>query len=545
MTLLFPSREFDDAVAAVCHGSASEAQARALNELLRECAAARDEYILRIELHSRLASNPDLFISAMPDAMESGTAACEIAAARAIGSAQPVRADRSRKVTWSLALAASFALFAAGLAGLRLWRPSEPTGTSSRAVAMLTHTVDAQWSQPGDIPRADAPLEPGRLRLTSGLAQIVFYSGVRVVIEGPAELELLSQNAIFCRFGRLTAEVPPQTRGFRVSTAPLSVTGLGTSMALQVTDNRTELHVFKGSVELETTANVARHRLQEGAGAVAESSGALRLTSAEPTTFASMFDLDAKSLLAETQGYEQWRAAGHRLDRDPSLLVHFDFANVGPSDWRLPNAAGGSAAMFDATIVGCQWINGRWPNKRALQFQSVNDRVRLSVPGEFAALTLAAWVRVQGLDRKLNSLFMCDGFEPGAVHWLIRHDGVLGLTVKGPGSGNFQILSSPPELTLDRFGLWVHLAVALDGNARRAIHYVNGRPVSDQALRFGPPYRIGAAELGNWNAGEFADDEDAFVIRNFSGAMDEFCLFGRALDAEEMHALYSAGKLKP
>jgi hypothetical protein len=33
MKLAFPSREFDEAVAAICHGSASDEQARALNEL--------------------------------------------------------------------------------------------------------------------------------------------------------------------------------------------------------------------------------------------------------------------------------------------------------------------------------------------------------------------------------------------------------------------------------------------------------------------------------------------------------------------------------
>jgi len=33
--------------------------------------------------------------------------------------------------------------------------------------------------------------------------------------------------------------------------------------------------------------------------------------------------------------------------------------------------------------------------------------------------------------------------------------------------------------------------------------------------------------------------------RNFSGAMDEFCLFGRALDAGEIRALYSEGKPQP
>ena len=64
MKIAFPSREFDEAVAAVCHGSVSDEEARALNELLGSDGAARDEYILRLELHSRLASEPDLFVPA-------------------------------------------------------------------------------------------------------------------------------------------------------------------------------------------------------------------------------------------------------------------------------------------------------------------------------------------------------------------------------------------------------------------------------------------------------------------------------------------------
>jgi len=61
VTLAFPSPEFDDTVAAVCHGSAAEAEMSALNTLLRNDPSARDEYLLRVELHTRLASNPDLF----------------------------------------------------------------------------------------------------------------------------------------------------------------------------------------------------------------------------------------------------------------------------------------------------------------------------------------------------------------------------------------------------------------------------------------------------------------------------------------------------
>ncbi|HEV2668135.1 MAG TPA: LamG domain-containing protein, partial [Blastocatellia bacterium] len=150
----------------------------------------------------------------------------------------------------------------------------------------------------------------------------------------------------------------------------------------------------------------------------------------------------------------------------------------------------------------------------------------------------------QGLDRKLNSLFMSDGFAPGTIHWLIRNDGVLGLTVIGHETNQYQICASKPVLTLDQFGMWLHLAVVLDGNGKRVVHYVNGVPVGENALRIKPPFRVSAAELGNWNAKGFPK-EDPFMIRNFSGAMDEFCLFNRALKGDEIRALYSTGKPQP
>jgi hypothetical protein len=324
----------------------------------------------------------------------------------------------------------------------------------------------------------------------------------------------------------------------------MTVTDLGTSFGLDVEELRTELHVFKGSVEFQSAASTAKQNLKEGAGAVAENARPLQLITANPAAFASLFDLQLKSSDAEVLRHEQWRAASSRFDEDPSLLVHFDFEHVAPSDWRLPNTSSHASAASDGTIVGCQWIEGRWPNKRALEFQSVSDRVRLSVPGEFEALTIATWVRVQGLDRKFNSLFMSDGFEAGTMHWLIRNDGVLGLTAIGSESGDYQICASPPVLTLDQFGMWVHLAVVIDGGAKHVAHYLNGVTVSEKALTIRPPFRVGVAELGNWNAKGFPKS-DPFMIRNFSGAMDEFCLYSRALNAGEIRALYFSGKPQP
>ncbi|MEZ6117727.1 MAG: LamG domain-containing protein [Pirellulaceae bacterium] len=170
----------------------------------------------------------------------------------------------------------------------------------------------------------------------------------------------------------------------------------------------------------------------------------------------------------------------------------------------------------------------------------MNDRIRLNVPGQYDSLTLTAWVRVQGLDRKFNSLFMSEGFQPHTIHWLIRNDGVLGLTILGQQHGQHQIVASPPVISIDQFGMWLHLAAVLDGDSRRVQHYVNGKLVYEQPLRICPPFRVGAAELGNWNADEFRG-HDSMLIRNFSGAMDEFCLFGRALNEGEIEMQYHDG----
>jgi hypothetical protein len=405
---------------------------------------------------------------------------------------------------------------------------------------MLTRAVDARWAPSAHPPRVGRALEPGWLRLESGLAQVVFYSGARVVIEGPAEFRLVSPDEAVCPIGRLLAEVPEPARGFRLRTDHLNVVDLGTSFGIDASPGRTEVHVFRGKVEL-LPGTRAQHSLRENEAVALQENAPPRLMAASAAAFTSLFEFQQRSLATEAFRYEQWQFASAQLNQDPSLVVHLDFENLSGADWTLPNAAERNRSVPEATMVGCVRAEGRWREKQALEFQSVNDRVRLVVPEDFAALTLSAWVCVKGLDRKFNSLFMSDGFEPGTIHWLIRNDGVLGLTVIGPDSGKFQILASPPVLTLDDLGMWLHLAVVLDGSSRQVVHYVNGEPVSRHALKSGPPFRLGSAELGNWNAGS-RPDPAPFLIRNLSGAFDEFALFGRAWSDAEVRELYAKGK---
>ncbi len=540
MSLAFPSREFDDAVAAVCHGLATETEMRALNEVLRNDSRARDEYLMRVEMHARLASEPDLFAQPQGAGVDSARSECSHGDG-GFGFSPSVGAPARRgRVVQSLALAAGLMVIGAGAWGLWVKWAGMRHGTTSTAVAMLAGAVDAHWDQSTASLRVGSALEPGWLRLKSGLAQVVFYSGARVVMEGPAELKLVSPMMAVCPQGKLLAEVPDLAHGFRVKTAQLNVVDLGTAFGIDATNGRTEVHVFKGEVEFAAGRTPAQP-LAAGRAAMVPDSGPPRFMAANTAEFAALFELQQRSLTSEAMRYAEWRVASERLNQDPSLVMHLDFENLTDSEWTLRNKAEPSRAVPDATIIGCQRVEGRWPQKQALEFQSVNDRVRLVVPGDFSSLTLAAWVRINGLDRQFNSLFMCDGFKPGAIHWLIRNDGVLSLAVLGPGPGSFQILASPPVLTLDQLGTWLQLAVVVDGQTRQVVHYVNGCPVARLRLRMGPPYRLGPAELGNWDA-QAGPNPRPFLIRNLSGVLGEFELFSRALGDAEVRSLYAEGK---
>ncbi|MBL9126589.1 MAG: hypothetical protein JNL97_03025 [Verrucomicrobiales bacterium] len=542
--MLFPSREFDDAVAAVCDGSATEEQLRALGDRLRGDAAARDEYLRRLALHAYLASEPGLFASSVPAiaGIEETTPACRVRSSDGPPASRGAEGFPARtwRWAWAVGLAACLGLLAWFGWGEALRRRD---GERSRAVAMLNRVVNARWNDSVPLPKLGAPLEPGRLVLDSGLAQIVFYTGARVVVEGPTELRLVSSDEAVCVRGKLTAEVPPPARGFRIVSPRLEVTDLGTSFGLGVYEDRSELHVFEGRAAFRTGRETAEHELTEGMAALVDGSGHARRFAADRSGFAELFALQAKSVAADARRYDRWRGSVSELRRDPSLWVHLDFEHGGGPVWRLPNLGSRTDAIPDATIVGCDWREGRWATKPALEFRGLGDRLRLSVPGEFESMTLAAWVRVQGLNRTINSLFMSDGFAPGTLHWVIRDDGVLGLTVIGD-TGGHQIVASPPVITADHLGVWTHLAVVLDGPGREVVHYLDGREVSRHPLRSPPPFRFEAAELGNWNAHGFSGN-DPFLLRNFSGSMDEFCLFARALSPEEIDSLHTDGKPQP
>ena len=83
--------------------------------------------------------------------------------------------------------------------------------------------------------------------------------------------------------------------------------------------------------------------------------------------------------------------------------------------------------------------------------------------------------------------------------------------------------------------------MVFDAAAHQVTQYVDGMAVSRQKTRFELPLHIGNADLGNWSVGTYAS---VFPVRHFSGRMDEFSAYGRALSDREIRDLYELGSPK-
>lgn len=449
--------------------------------------------------------------------------------AGAPASTAPVLRPVVRRTRWlPVALAAAVAACVT-LAGTWLVGPTNDAEATTNAVAVLMRGVNAEW-EGGRSPLVGTPLTPGQLKLKRGLAQIEFYQGARVTLEGPAELELISASEARCTSGRLSAHVPPQARGFRIQTPRGTVVDLGTDFGLDLNTPEAQVHVFKGEVELHPDGS-AMQPLKEGEAMLLANTA--RRLAADQRAFASLEKLDERTAESQRLAFEGWLQNTASWNADPALLLHLDFQDASHTR-TLANHAQVSPGVPAGSIVGCQWTTGRWPGKRALEFRNISDRVRLSIPGEHEALTLAAWVRVDGLDRAFNSLFMVEGYKDGAVHWQITRDGRLRLGVAGrlghPGRDH----DTEAILTPERFGQWLHLATCVDPAAREVRHFLNGSLVARMPRPTTFPLRMPLAELGNWNNGGHGG---ATAIRHFSGLMDEFLLFRRVLSEAEIRRL--------
>src|SRR5205085_1565592 len=108
-------------------------------------------------------------------------------------------------------------------------------------IAWVINAQNCQWTK-NSAPAGD--MQAGKvLRLERGLVEIRFQKGARIVMEGPAEVEITSGNSVRMQRGKLTAKVPEAAKGFKVITPKGKVVDLGTEFAMAVEeDGSTEVY---------------------------------------------------------------------------------------------------------------------------------------------------------------------------------------------------------------------------------------------------------------------------------------------------------------
>lgn len=463
---------------------------------------------------------------------------------------QPARPSSTRKLfwPWGLAAAAAIAMGVFLIGGVRPRSLRPALEATAQGTAVLTQTIDAEWAARGPRRTVGATLPPGTFTLQKGLAQIEFFSGAALVVEAPAEFEIVSSWKVLWRHGKARVKVPPAARGFEINTPGMKVIDLGTEFGLDVDRASADarLQVFSGEIEAHPTTG-RQLNLTQGQGIEQRGTSISPLGTVRPQDFPGLDHMrDLGRERAATQ-FARWQAASLAQRRDPRLIAYYPMQPDSTSQRLVRNLAEPGDALRDGGAVGAAWGTGRWPQKGALEFKGAGDRVRLQLDGEYQALTLACWVRVDGLDRRYNALLLTDGYDPGEPHWQIYENGRLMFSVtyedpENPAQRRNQIYYSPVIFDRTNTGRWHHVAVTYDNRSGAAIQYVDGVEVSREVHRFHAPDRpvfFGPCELGNWGIPLTGHQ---FPIRNLNGRIDEFAIYSAVLGAEEVRAMYEAGR---
>jgi hypothetical protein len=298
--------------AALCDGTITPGELDQLESLLRESDEARLFYAAYMDLHGRLQWR---FRGGREERRESGRSAVGRGSEIPLPSSSfpsPPSAippiivdlsspDRSRVGGFLFSYVAAAAVFGIGLligALVQISHVDTPTvqvvparaeritdlprGSGRQpvplaaAVGRVTGMFDCQWSDPSTKTVEKAEFSLGRrYALASGLMEITYKTGVKVILQGPAVYEVESADSGYLSFGKLTARVEsresrveraarppnlgatssgpstPDSRLFSIRTPTTIVTDLGTEFGVEVDrSGRSYTRVFRGRVEL-------------------------------------------------------------------------------------------------------------------------------------------------------------------------------------------------------------------------------------------------------------------------------------------------------
>jgi hypothetical protein len=515
--------ELNDLCNALVDGTLTETQKVRLSDWLAASEAARRYYIRALGLSASLYSYASEMQVEAPDAVA------------------PSKIIRLGVGSWlGFLAAAACVVFALWTFSQRSARDTTTAGLQpDEYVARITGSKQCQWANGDPSARLGKFLRKGqRLELAQGFAEITFDSGAQVVLEGPASFDLNSAWNATLRRGTLTANVPTEAIGFRISNPAVEVVDLGTEFTMVAdASGGAEVFVLKGKVEASAREPADQRTivLHENQSRRFAASGISNVSDRQEkfAHFTQLVPLD--HFVSSTE------------------YVHWSFDEAG-GDVLKADAFGEPLSKFDArlaevseTVLGKIRTEGRWQN--ALRFNG-HLFAKAAFPGisGSSSHTVVFWVKVPE-DAGLASAYAMVawganskklGSHPVHIGWNRNPtEGTVGVLRTDYGGG-FALGATPL-----RDGRWHHVAVVFVPG--EDIHtpvevkeYVDGRFEGEG--RPSPPGTEVAEKFREENATTIADTlwlgcrlgASGPRKERFRGEMDELCIADRALEPREI-----------
>lgn len=199
------------------------------------------------------------------------------AAAAALPGEIPVMQTRSRGLWWKMAAVFLIGLFSGALLLKSL--PSQPSAPLAQKApaAMVTGMLGVTWAGPPVEHSVALSVGLSKSNIDSGLIELTFASGARALVEGPAEFQIMGDNAIRLSHGKLVADIPKGAEGFSVTYQGGKIVDLGTEFGVEIASNgrSADFGVFRGEIEFYPRSGASQpihlpenHAIRAGNGSI-------------------------------------------------------------------------------------------------------------------------------------------------------------------------------------------------------------------------------------------------------------------------------------
>lgn len=526
--------ETQQLLARACAGELAPEEAARLLEACRGDPAllaklSRLTVVERLLAHEHLYSDDGAFVREVRARLEDAEIAVVGAGAGPsgveAGGGELVRARRffglGSQARWLWGAAAAVALAAGSWWVVRSLVPE----------ARIIRMESATWSVGGGSPKVGDGLNSRRLQLASGLVELKFARGATVIVEGPADFEVLGSQHAYLHRGRAVTRLVKGTKGFVLDSPRGRLVDQGTEFGVSVgASGDTEVHVLEGKVEATPTHQQA---VQLSVNQAA------RMTSQRVEQFAA----DAGGFITDLPP----------LTPGPIDFLHWSFdEGQGKVSVNTGNGLGEPQAKailrtYPEGAAGPQWIPGKFGS--GLSFNGQDDFVECEFPGIPGGepRTVAFWVKVPR-DWTIEGGYGIVNWgthKPGLA-WQIsvnpqEKEGPIGRLRLGVHDG---FVVGTTDLRDDR---WHHCAVVMYGGHRpdSATHillYLDGElePAARKAVQEIRTQIDGADAHNMWlgrNLAYAGPGTGYSMGKFFRGGVDEVFVFNVALDLTQIRSL--------